>query len=300
MQTTPNPQTTRPDQTLPTLLRREVPPATHSELRLEAFGGTHVGHVRERNEDQFLLARLGRWMNIEAASIPGATGALHTPQGTLLVVADGMGGQGAGDVASAVVLDAFVGHSLTQMPWLASGTPEGDALLARDLSETVAHCQERLREVAQRKGLPRRLGTTFTALYVDGARAVIAHVGDTRAYRLRGGVLEQLTRDHTLAADLAALAPHGAPPSSAHQNVLTNAIGGTSEQPVVELRSVELQAGDRLLLSSDGLHSLLDEALLTQLLWTTDDAPRAVHALLTAALERGAPDNVTAVVARVI
>lgn len=282
--------TPRPDQTLPTL--RPLPDATPRPAQFECAGRTDVGCVRTRNEDQFLVSRLGRWMSIDASSIDSAPRELWTPQGQLMVVADGMGGQGAGDVASAVVLDTFVSHSLLEMPWLTTGTVEGDALLARDLTATLAHCQDRLVEVAARKDLPPRLGTTFTALYLESGRAVVAHVGDTRAYRLREGQLERLTRDHTLAADLEAL---GHPP--AHHNVLTNAVGGTSEKPIVDLRSVDVAPGDRFLLSSDGLHGVVDEATIERLVRGAASAREAVDVLIHAAREAGAPDNVTAVVA---
>lgn len=281
---------TRADETLPTLRGDHAPTDTHATL--EAVGRTDVGLVRTRNEDQFLVARLGRWMTIESASIARATRELWSPQGTLLVVADGMGGQGAGDVASAVVLDTFAAHSLLEMPWLTFGTPEGDALLARDLTDIAARCQDRLHEIAERKDLPRRLGTTFTALYVHEYRAVVAHVGDTRAYLLRDGTMTRLTRDHTLAADLEAL---GHP--AAHQNVLTNAIGGTNEKPVVDLHALQLASNDRLLVSSDGLHGVVDELTISRLVWGAKDAREASDALVQAAIERGAPDNVTALVA---
>jgi protein phosphatase len=265
-----------------------------SRTTLDAAGRTDVGLVRPRNEDQFLVARLGRWMTIEAASIPHATREHWTPQGTLLVVADGMGGQGAGEVASAVVLDTFAAHSLAEMPWLTFGTPEGDALLARDLTDIAARCQDRLHEVAERKDLPRRLGTTFTAVYVHDMRGVVAHVGDTRAYLVRDGSVQRLTRDHNLAADLEAL---GQP--AAHQNVLTNAIGGGNDKPVVDLTSMQLASGDRILLSSDGLHGVVDELTIARLVWGAKDPREACDALVQAAIERGAPDNVTAVVASI-
>lgn len=282
----------RADQTLPTLRGDSTPPSLTTPQGLEAVGRTDIGLVRNRNEDQFLVARLGRWLTVEGSSIPHATREHWTPQGTLLVIADGMGGQGAGDVASAVVLDTFVAHSLVEMPWLTFGTPEGDALLARDLTDVAARCQARLQEVAERKDLPRRLGTTFTAVYVHELRAIVAHVGDTRAYLVRDGAMQRLTRDHTLAADLEAL---GHP--AAHQNVLTNAIGGTNEKPVVDLGATQLAKNDRLLLTSDGLHGVVDEVTIARLVWGAKDAREACDALVAAALDRGAPDNVTAVVA---
>jgi protein phosphatase len=259
---------------------------------LSAAGRTDIGKQRKRNEDQFLVARLGRWLAIDATSV-GTTRELTSPQGALLVVADGMGGHGGGDVASAVALDAFVQHSLLEMPWLAAGTSAGDALLRGDIDRFVASCQERLIAVAERKSLPTRLGTTLTAAYVQGTRLIIAHVGDSRAYLLRAATLRRLTHDHTLGAQLAERGTEA--PNLDH--ILVNAIGGSKDVPKAEMSALTIAPGDRLLLCSDGLHGPVDEAAIAAILASAPTASAAAEALIAAALERGAPDNVTAVVA---
>lgn len=280
------------DATLPTLqLRHRAPPTMP---RLDIAAATSVGG-RERNEDQFLVAHLGRWVRVDSTSV-GAPQELTTLQGTLLLVADGMGGEGAGDVASAVATDAFVQHSLLGMPWLAGGTPEGDALLAADLTRFVAACQDRLHDVAARKQLPRRLGTTLTVAYLREGHMVVAHLGDTRAYYLRGEDLVRLTRDHTLRAAIAETTKVD-PATIGHANVLTNSIGGSEDAPRIELTSAELAAGDRLLLCSDGLHGVIDDARIAAMLRAATTARGAVDALVAEALARGTSDNVTAVVA---
>jgi protein phosphatase len=280
------------DQTLPTLDPHpgSIPPPP--PLGLTAAGRTDVGKQRARNEDQFLVARLGRWLSIDATSV-GTARELTSPQGALLVVADGMGGHGGGDVASAVALDAFVQHSLLEMPWLAAGTTTGDALLRGDIDRFVASCQERLVAVAERKKLPPKLGTTLTAAYLQGTRLVLAHVGDSRAYLWRAGKLARLTHDHTLGAQLA---DRGAPaPNLDH--ILVNAIGGSADVPHAEMSAVAIAPGDRVLLCSDGLHGPVDEATIGAILEHARSAAEAVDRLIDAALERGAPDNVTAVAA---
>lgn len=262
---------------------------------MDIAASSDIGKVRKENEDQYLVAHLGRWMHVEHTSV-GAPQELTRPQGTLFVIADGMGGQGGGDVASAVTLDAFVAHSLLEMPWLGSGTSEGDALLAADMTRFVAECQLRLHEVAARKKLSPRLGTTLTAGFLHDGRLVLAHVGDTRAYTFRGGQLVRLTRDHTLGAAIAEKA--GVDPATiGHKNVLLNAIGGTDEAPRPEMSSMDLLAGDRLLFCSDGLHGAVDEARIAAILGAAGDAGVAVTALIAEALGNGGPDNVTAIVA---
>jgi len=263
--------------------------------RMDIAAATDVGKERERNEDQFLVAQLGRWIHIESTSV-GAPQELTRPQGTLLLVADGMGGHGGGDVASAVALDSFVSHSLLDMPWLGVGTDEGDKLMAADMTKFVAECQQRLIQIANRKHLPLKLGTTLTAAFVTAARMVLAHVGDTRAYYLRGSDLVRLTRDHTLNAALAEQA-HADPATFGHKNILVNAIGGNADLPNPEMSSVHLAAGDRILLCSDGLHGCVSDLRIAALLGAAPNAQAAVQSLIAEALAQGAPDNVTAVVA---
>jgi serine/threonine protein phosphatase PrpC len=281
--------------TLPTL---DPPPGSIRAVpaaQLDLAACTDVGKTRERNEDQFVVARLGRWLSVERTSI-GVPRELTTPQGTLLVVADGMGGQGAGDVASAVAMDAFVEHSLLEMPWLASGSEGGDSLLLADVQRFVVACQEQLHVVAERKHLPAKLGTTLTAAYVHGSRLVVVHVGDTRAYLLRAGRLERLTHDHTLGAAVSEAA--GSAEAGEHlSHVLVNAIGGNADVPRPEVVSMDLRAGDRLLLCSDGLHGTLDDTRISEILTGAKSAKLAVDALVDEVLARGAPDNVTAVAA---
>jgi serine/threonine protein phosphatase PrpC len=285
----------RTDQTLPTLGTLGGRDSVPSAPQIDLAGLTDAGRVRARNEDQFLIGQLGRSLAIESTSLPcPASDALTSAQGVLLVVADGIGGHGGGDVASAVALDAFATHSLLEMPWLGCGTPEGDALLAADLERFVATCQSRLQVVAERKHLPPRLGTTFTAAYLHAPRLIIAHVGDTRAYLLRDGTIRRLTRDHTLAASLEG---SGVAPVGAFSHVLVNAIGGGEEAPRAELTAIELAPRDRVLLSSDGLHDVLDDARIAELLGRAPSAADAVRSLVDAVLAQGAPDNVTAVAA---
>jgi serine/threonine protein phosphatase PrpC len=288
----PLPRDSRPDETLP-LLRPSPGAAAPLVPKLDLAGRTHVGHVRERNEDQFVVAHLGRWLDIVSSSIGKSPREVTTLQGTLLVVADGMGGQGGGDVASAVALDSFVQHTLSEMPWLAAGTPEGDALLAKDVSAFVVDCQSRLAGVAARKNLPRKLGTTLTAAYVQGTRLIIAHVGDSRAYLYRAGAIQRLTRDHTLSEALGT-----ATTNDAFKHVLVNAIGGDSELPRAELSVTPLQAGDTVMLCSDGLHGPVDDARIAEILTGAATADAAADALIAEALAQGGPDNVTVVVAR--
>lgn len=283
------PETTRGDDTLPVLDPRS--PATDGAPAhaIDVAGRSDVGKVRSQNEDQYVIAHLGRWIRVTETTIGAPGRDITSPQGTLLAVADGMGGHGGGDVASAVALDAFVEHSLLAMPWLSWGVPGGKELLTQDAQRFVTDCQARLGTVASRKHLPPRLGTTLTAAYVSASGLVILHVGDTRCYRLRETVLERLTHDHTLGEALGE-------PNGNLSHVLVNAIGGSSEQPRPEIALHSWRVGDRILICSDGLHGTVDDVTIAGVLGGATSARQAVDALIASAIERGAPDNVTAVV----
>jgi len=277
----------RADDTLPLLDPHAS--AAPSPPPLDVAARSDVGKVRSHNEDQFVIAHLGRWMRVAETSIGASGRDLTSPQGTLLVVADGMGGQGGGDVASAVALDAFVEHSLLSMPWLTVGTPDGVAMLAADAKRFLAECQTRLGVIAERKNLPRKLGTTLTAAYLSASGLVVVHVGDSRCYRLRAGVLERLTHDHTLGEAIGQ-------PTGNFAHVLVNAIGGNAELPDPEIAAHHWQVGDRILVCSDGLYGPVDDVMIASVLSGASNARDAVDALIKTALERGGPDNITAVV----
>jgi len=281
---------TRSDDTLPMFGHESSRTSYVPPRPLDLAARTDIGKHRRRNEDQYVIAHLGRWIGIHATSV-GVPREMASPQGTLLVVADGMGGHGAGDVASAVTLDSFVEHLLVGMPWLISASPAGDALLTDDVERFLVACQDRLHEVAKRRGLPSDLGTTLTVAYVTGARLILAHVGDSRAYLQRGRILRCLTHDHTLGAGL------GGSESGPFAHVLVNAIGGNVDRPQPELSAMELLPGDRVLLCSDGLHGMLNDAQIAELLASATTARAAVDSLVDAALAEGGRDNVTAVAA---
>lgn len=294
MQTTLSTYSPRLDQTLPTLDPHPSAAPVQPAPALQISAGTDLGKERERNEDQYVVAHLGRWVRVDSTSI-GRGRELTRLQGTLLMVADGMGGHGGGDVASAVTLDSFVEHSLLDMPWLGCGTQQGDALLAADFQTFAVACQERLVAVAKRKHLPPKLGTTLTAAYLTGTRVIIVHVGDSRAYLLHGGALRRLTRDHTLGAQLGPTAV--GVDATAFSHILVNAIGGNTDRPTPELSATPIEPGDRLLLCSDGLHGPVTDARIATILGGATTSQAAVDGLIDEALALGGPDNVTAIVA---
>jgi len=223
---------------------------------------TDVGRVREVNEDSYLV---------------------HEP---LFVVADGMGGHTAGDVASSTAIDTIKGQSST-------ANPEDMETLA----ELVRGANAQIWEKANSDPTLRGMGTTCTLLLLDGAKAHFAHVGDSRAYLLREGELTQLTEDHTLVGRMVKEGRLTAEEAENHpqRSVITRALGVDSEVEV-DLLSVEVAGGDRLLICSDGLSSMIDSDAITKALTEESKPQSAAERLIEFANEAGGEDNITVVV----
>jgi serine/threonine protein phosphatase PrpC len=232
---------------------------TDGAFGLAASARTHRGRVRRGNEDAYLC------------------------RPPLFAVADGLGGLAAGEVASRLAIDAL---SSTQ-------TPPGST---SDLVELLRSADRSIRRAAEDDITLAGMGTTCTALLVRSGRAEIAHVGDTRAYALRDARLSLLTRDHSLAQELVRVGRLTADEAVAHvsRNTLTRALGAPGELEVDSI-SWPLAAGDRLLLASDGLTGMVDDAALVALLAPGTTA-NAADRLVRAALDAGGLDNVTVVV----
>lgn len=268
----------------------------------EAAGKTDIGRVREKNQDQFLIASLERSLLVDGSSFPAQAGTRlsDTPQGRLFIVADGIGGHGGGEVASAVAIDAMAHYAFAMMPWvLRRGISDADKLLA-GLEQALRNAQSRLRRVARRKGLPDALGTTLTMAYVRWPDAVFLHVGDSRAYLYRNDDMVRLTSDHTLAERLIekGVMSRDEAERSHFSHVLVNAVGGGSDAMEVEVHKIVLQEGDKLLLCSDGLTGYVDEEAIAAKISSDAPVEEIVADLITLANDAGGRDNVTAVVAR--
>ncbi len=208
----------------------------------------------------------------------------------LLLVADGVGGAAAGEVASSTT--TYVACALSML----GAEPDPLALLGAAVDQAGAQLRAGVASDPTRTGM----GTTLTAIHTDGQRFALAQLGDSRAYVLREGQLQQLTTDHTLVqamVDAGRMTPQEAR-VSAHRNIVMRALGGQS-LPEPDLGWLELHPGDRLLLCSDGLSDLVEDETIARLL-TTPDQQRALTSLIGAALGAGGKDNVTCIVADVV
>ena len=273
------------------------PPAA----RLDAAGRTDTGRVRTVNEDAFLVAMLQRSLVVHDAS-PGARGWFAgQPAGTLLVVADGMGGQGGGDIASRVGVDTVVTYLLNSMPWKSlpsQGVSRNSQPGVREqLSSALVAGDETVKIEGVKSGTP-HMGTTLTMAFVLWPKLYIAHVGDSRCYLLRAGELKRLTTDHTLAQQLADISSEPVEPASHLHHILWNCLGGSDDTPRPEVGRYDLEPGDTLLLCSDGLTKHVTDERITQVLKTGDPCAVRAQKLVDLANEDGGTDNTTALVAQ--
>ena len=269
---------------------------------IQVFGQTDRGSVREKNEDQFLVAELQRVLRVGQSSVSGLDGARvgDSSQGWLLMVADGMGGLEHGELASSIAIEGMVRYAFAVMPWLMRYSQASEHELAEAFREALANTSQMIRATADTRGLDRRMGTTLTLAYVTWPLLHVAHVGDSRCYLYRGGTLSRLTHDHTLAERLARenALPEDAAKRSQFRNVLLNAISGTGEATSVELHTLQLAPGDQLLLCSDGLHGQLADPQVVQHLQRQAGVHEVVRELIAASNAAGGADNVTVVLAR--
>jgi len=219
-----------------------------------------IGRVRTHNEDSVLS------------------------QPPLFVVADGLGGHEAGEVASSIAVETLRDH--------APRRADANAL-ARAVRAANREVIRAAREGVGRSGM----GTTLTAAIVEGGRIAIAHVGDSRAYLLHGGVLRRLSDDHSMVADMIRRGQLTEADARVHPNrsVITRALG-TDTNMVADTYEIDADSGDRLLLCSDGLTGMLEDARIAELLGSYRDPGVAASELVAAANEAGGHDNISVVI----
>jgi len=250
-----------------------------SGLRISADAQSDVGRKRKGNEDALCL----------------------NDEQRLYVVADGMGGHAAGEVASRVAVDAIAefveltgGNQEITWPF---GLDDTISYEGNRLKTAVRHANTRVIEATRESAEYEGMATTVAAVLVDGDIANLAHVGDSRIYLWNGESIEQLTRDHSWVNEQienGAISPDQAR-SHPLRNVVTRALGGRADL-VVDIQSRRMAAGDMLLLCSDGLTTMIPDDGIARILRESDgDVARATTALVSEANERGGEDNITVV-----
>jgi protein phosphatase len=268
-------------------------------LGVRSFGLTDPGKVRANNEDQFLIAVLLKALQVERTSLPQRKVQHSSDRSYLFVVADGMGGHAGGERASALAIDSVETFILDTFRWFAQcKAQEQDTVLA-DFQSALGQANARvLAEGAQRPEL-RGMGTTLTLAYSLNDVLFVAHVGDSRCYLCRHGILSRLTRDHTLMDKMVRAGILKAEEAAHHRwrHVITNTVGGDSASIKVEVHKLQLEAGDRMLLCSDGLTEMLPEEEINSILQTENEPEQTCRRLVARANEAGGKDNITVIVA---
>src|SRR6266849_6265102 len=251
--------------------------APTARLVVQAVLRTDVGKVRSENQAFGMYTSPAEELGSHAG-------------GRLLVVADGMGGHRGGATASRLATETLKSHYLT--------SPSGDVPSA--LRDAVTSANARVFSEAQTNPDLRGMGTTTSALVIRGGQGWFSHVGDSRIYRVRGDAVKQLTEDHSLVATMVREGLLTAQEAETHprRNVLQRSIG-VGEEVEVDVRGpIELQENDTFVLCSDGLHGLVKENEIKEV--AKLPIQQAANEFVTLALERGAPDNVTVIVARIV
>jgi protein phosphatase len=250
-------------------------------LRIEVAGQTDVGRKRSHNEDNFaIMAEYG-----------------------LYVVADGMGGHASGEVASKMAVD-------TLKDFFASTADDPERTWPYKMDRSKGYeenrlitgiklCNLRIYETAQKNSKQRGMGTTVASLFAVEDGVYVAHVGDSRVYRIREGGIEQLTEDHSLLNDYKKM-KHLTEEEIAnfpHKNVIVRALG-MKDTVKVDTRFETPRAGDTILICSDGLCGPVTDEKMVEIVQGSPDLPTATQRLIEAANENGGPDNITCVLAR--
>jgi len=271
-------------------------------VEVDLAGASHQGFVRQNNEDHYLAAVIKR--SLETVLTNLGDGVLprsfdETAYGML--VADGMGGMKAGELASSIALLRLLELAVQTPDWVMKiNDRESAAIIMRRMTDRFRQIDRDLRQEGERDQSLYGMGTTLTAAASLGTELFVSHLGDSRAYLLRGERLHQLTKDHTLAQALieAGLAEADDSSTQAMRHVLTAALGSTGKPTDPQVQRFHLSEGDQILLCTDGLTEMVADENIKSVLLRANSSDAACQALIDLALAGGGKDNITVVLAR--
>ncbi len=273
-----------------------------SLVKVEIAGATHCGHVRKNNEDHYLAVRFQRSLdtlctNLEEKNLEQSFDEI----GYGLLVADGMGGMSAGEVASRMALCKLVELVVNTPDWIMRFDQRQDEnKVLQRITQRFRQVDDALRDEAEQDSSMVGMGTTLTVAISLGAILLIGHIGDSRAYVLRDKSLHQMTDDHTLAQALidAGIANPDDAARQALHHVLTAALGASSERADPQVLRFRLSHNDQVLLCTDGLTEMVSPETIASVLSEASSSKAACDSLIDLALSAGGVDNVTVVLAR--
>lgn len=278
------------------------PAGASSLVELDLAALSHPGKVRQNNEDHFFAARFDRSMRTLQTNLPESEAPPRYAETVYaMLVADGVGGAAGGEIASRTAVHALVDLVIETPDWIM----RLDEPLAREVLQRMERRFQQVREVLVERAKTdpslRGMATTMTVACSLGPDLLTAHVGDSRAYVFRrGGRLERLTRDQTMAQSLAdsGAIRQDEIATSPYRNVLTSALATRGAFVQVQLKRSRLADGDQLLLCSDGLTDMVSDEAIAGVLAASRASAEACRRLVDLALEAGGQDNVTVVLGR--
>ena len=286
---------------LESLKKGSVTPAS-PQVKVEIAGATHVGKVRKNNEDHYLALRVQRSLETLCTNLDEDTlDERFEEVGYGLLVADGMGGMAAGEVASRLALCKLIELVVNTPDWVMRFNQRADeTIVLQRITQRFRQVNEALRDEADQNSSMAGMGTTLTVALSFGATLLIGHIGDSRAYVMRGDKLHQMTSDDTLDQALinAGLAEPDTDAAKAVRHVLTAALGAATDRPDPQVVSFKLSHGDQVLLCTDGLTEMVSSEAIASALSKAESSQDACQSLIDLALEGGGKDNVTVLLAR--
>lgn len=261
------------------------------------FGAaSHVGLVRPNNEDHYLVVRRTRTREVLLTNLQAPQPTPTAEQAYTISVADGMGGEVFGELASRLALTTAWDLGSRETAWIQNTGPHSLEQMRKKMEAFATLLQEAFQERARERPETSEMGTTLTAGYIVGKQAFIGHAGDSRAYCVRGSEMIRLTRDHTLAEEYKA-AGFAVEQVSRLRNVLTHYLAEGQELEL-DVSQIDLSEGDCILLCTDGLSDLASDEEIAAAVNSAASPQAACDALIALALERGGRDNVTVVIGR--
>lgn len=285
----------------PTTELKLEPPKVSSLIAGDIGAATHQGHKRKNNEDHYLVIKFNRSLeNLTTNIDDDVLRHSYSLTGYGMLVADGMGGMAGGEVASRMALKRLVELIVDTPDWMMSLNDQAVSTVMERMNERFLQVDQTLRAAAQRDMTLRGMGTTLTVAGQLGDDLIIGHIGDSRAYLFRENKLTQITSDHTLAQALidAGVAKPDDPETKSMRHVLTTALGALSDKIPPQIHRLRISNGDQVLLCSDGLTEMVEDANIASVVSSAPSAQQACDQLITLALAAGGLDNVTVIVAR--
>jgi len=274
-------------------LPNSLPDAPNGDVVVHVFGRTDVGRTREHNEDAFIVVDLS---TDNATLQPEVRTHTIGRKGTLFMVADGMGGAAAGEIASAMAVDMVIGD--LRANWMSSNAASSEAFV-RAIKQATKAANQHINTYAAHHPEYRGMGTTATIAGLFGDTLYLAQVGDSRAYLVRNGVAQQITKDQSLMQKLieAGELTEEEAEQSERRNIILQALG---PEPTVkvDLTHQAIRYGDTLVLCSDGLSGQVSKDEIASIVQRETDLTAACKALIDRANAAGGPDNITVIVAR--